>query len=87
MTTNELIQHLLYGDIEEMPLSVLGDECPTSEEYNAMNAEQQTRLAAAATVAAAMEGRLHPSGFLNTKPCGGIPSASAGCSETEANQP
>jgi hypothetical protein len=60
----QLVSHLIYGDIEEMPLSVLGDECPDAEYYNALDREQQIRLAAAATVKACLDGMLHPSGFL-----------------------
>jgi hypothetical protein len=59
-----LVSHLIYGDIEEMPLSILGDNCPSAEYYNTLDREQQTRLAAAATVLAWSQGRLHPSGFL-----------------------
>lgn len=61
---NQLVSHLIYGDIEEMPLSVLGDDCPDGDYYNTLDREQQIRLAAAATVQACLDGRLHPSGFL-----------------------
>jgi hypothetical protein len=60
----QLVNHLIYGDIEEMPLSILGDNCPDPDYYNGLDREQQTRLAAAATVLAWSQGRLHPSGFL-----------------------
>jgi hypothetical protein len=62
----QLVNHLIYGDIEEMPLSILGDDCPDVEYYNTLDREQQTRLAAAATVLAWSQGKLHPSGFLLT---------------------
>lgn len=64
MTT--LIQHLLYGDVHEMPLSVLGDECPDAAAYNKMDEEQQLRLQIAATIKAWSEGKLHKSGYLWT---------------------
>jgi hypothetical protein len=48
---DRLVRHLIYGDIEEASLAILGEDCPTYEEYNALDVEQQTRLAAAATVA------------------------------------
>jgi len=59
-----LVRHLIYGDIEEASLAILGEDCPSHEEYNALDVEQQTRLAAAATVAACLQGVLHPSGFI-----------------------
>ena len=61
---SQLVSHLIYGDIEEMPLSILGDDCPDTNYYNTLDREQQVRLAAAATVLAWSQGRLHPSGFL-----------------------
>ena len=61
---DRLVRHLIYGDIEEASLAILGEDCPSSDEYNAMDTEQQTRLAAAATVAACLAGVLHPSGFI-----------------------
>ena len=59
-----LVMHLIYGDIEEMPLQILGDECPTNEAYNKMDAEQCIRVAAAATVQAWIERRLHKGGYI-----------------------
>jgi hypothetical protein len=47
---DQLVRHLIYGDIEEASLAILGEDCPSHEEYNALDVEQQTRLAAAATV-------------------------------------
>ena len=61
---SQLVSHLIYGDIEEMPLSILGDDCPDTSYYNTLDRERQVRLAAAATVLAWSQGRLHPSGFL-----------------------
>jgi hypothetical protein len=61
---DRLVRHLIYGDIEEASLAILGEDCPSHEEYNALDVEQQTRLAAAATVAACLAGVLHPSGFI-----------------------
>jgi hypothetical protein len=61
---DRLVRHLIYGDIEESSLAILGEDCPSYEEYNAMDVEQQTRLAAAATVAACLAGVMHPSGFI-----------------------
>lgn len=60
-----LVRHLIYGDIGEMPLNVLGDECPTQEDYQRLETEQETRLQAAATVQAWLEGRLHHSGYIH----------------------
>lgn len=59
-----IVAHLLYGDIDEMPLDVLGDECPTVEAYNKLDVEQSTRIAAAATVQAWIERRLHKGGYI-----------------------
>jgi len=59
-----LVTHLLYGDIEEMPLAVLDVECPDTEKYDLLDTEQKTRLAAAATVQAWLNGRLHVNGYL-----------------------
>ena len=63
-----LVEHLLFGDIDEMPLGILkiklsemGD-CWTDP--SGLNEEQQTRLATAATVQAWIEGRLHKGGFI-----------------------
>jgi hypothetical protein len=64
VTLDRLARHLIYGDIEEASLAILGADCPSHEEYNAMDIEQQTRLAAAASVAACLAGILHPSGFI-----------------------
>jgi len=59
-----LVTHLLYGDIEEMPLAVLDVECPDREKYESLDTEQQIRFAAAATVQAWLAGRLHINGYL-----------------------
>ena len=66
ITLDNIVQHLIYGDIEEMPLSILGDDCPSAEQFAGLDQEQQTRLASAATVLACLQGRLHPSGYLIT---------------------
>lgn len=63
-TQEKLIDHIIYGDIDEMPLSILGDECPIEFYYNKMDSEQQTRLACAATIKAFFENKLHKSGYL-----------------------
>lgn len=60
-----LVRHLIYGDIGEMPLNVLCDECPTQDDYHRLDVEQDTRLQAAATVQAWFEGRLHKGGYLH----------------------
>jgi hypothetical protein len=51
MTKDEeaLIDLILYGDIHEAPLKVLGDRCPNPIPYCT---EQVTRLSIAATLAA-----------------------------------
>lgn len=61
---SELISHLVYGDIDEVPLSILGDDSPGFEEYNKMDVEQRTRLAAASTVSAFFDDRLLQGGSL-----------------------
>jgi len=48
--TSELVKKLIYGDIEVVSLETLGDDCPSHEDFQKMDMEQQTRLAAAATV-------------------------------------
>ena len=63
---SQLARHLIYGDIEEASLAILGADCPTVNGFNAMDREQQIRLAAAATVAACLTGSLHPSGFIRS---------------------
>ena len=47
---SELVKKLIYGDIEVVSLETLGDDCPSHEDFQKMDMEQQTRLAAAATV-------------------------------------
>jgi hypothetical protein len=60
-----IVKHLLYGDIDEMSLSVLNEECPTQESYNMSDTEQCVRLAAAAaTIQAWLEGKLYKGGYL-----------------------
>ncbi len=59
-----IVLHLIYGDIDEMPLVVLGNECPSPSIFAQLDTEQRTRLAAAATVQAWIEGRLHKGGFI-----------------------
>lgn len=49
-TINDLIQHILYGDIDEVPLRILDDDCPDDITYHQFDTEQQTRLAVAATI-------------------------------------
>jgi hypothetical protein len=63
-----LVIHLIYGDIDEMPLDILGGECPTQDEYQRLDTEQATRLQAAATVQAWLNGRLHRMLRRNEKP-------------------
>jgi len=45
--TEEIINLILYGDIHETPLKVLGDKCPNPLPYDT---EQITRLSIAATL-------------------------------------
>jgi len=47
---SELVKKLIYGDIEVVSLEILGDDCPSHEAFQKLDDEQQTRLAAAATV-------------------------------------
>ena len=77
---SQLVSHLIYGDIEEMPLSILGDDYQDTNYYNTLDREQQVRLAAAATVLAWSQGRLHPSGFL-------LDNAKCGATEAKGTKP
>ncbi len=52
-----LILKLIYGDIDEAPLSVLGPASMSFDEWQGLDDEQRTRLAAAATVAEYFEGK------------------------------
>ncbi len=53
----ELILKLIYGDIDEVPLSVLGPASMSFDEWHELDEEQRTRLAAAATVAEYFAGK------------------------------
>lgn len=55
-----LAEHMLYGDIEEMPLDVIGAE---DTDMGTLDTEQCIRLAAAATVQAYFDGILHRGGY------------------------
>ena len=57
-----IVNHILYGDIHEMPLNVLGKECPRTPLK--LTIEQEVRLAMAATIQAWLKGRLHRGGYL-----------------------
>lgn len=57
-----IVDHILYGDIDEMPLDVLGDDGVHCDDEDV---EQRVRGQAAASVAAWLQGRLHRSGFLH----------------------
>jgi hypothetical protein len=48
--TSELVEKLIYGDIETASLETLGNDCPAHEAFQNLDDEQKTRLAAAATV-------------------------------------
>lgn len=58
---DEIVQRLIYGDIEDVSLAVLGEDCPSPERLAEMDDEQRLRLAAAATVRVWLDdrGRLH----------------------------
>lgn len=47
---NAITYILLYGDLNETPLKVLGEHCPSETKYNSFDEEQKLRLHAAATV-------------------------------------
>jgi hypothetical protein len=47
---NVVVYTLLYGDLHEAPLSVLGEHCPSDEVYRSLDEEQKLRLHAAATL-------------------------------------
>lgn len=57
-----IVDHILYGDIGEMPLDVLADDDMHCEHDDI---EQLVRSQAAASVAAWLQGRLHRGGFLH----------------------
>lgn len=59
---DELIRHLLFGDIDEAPLSAVSEELAESAASRQWDEEQRTRIAAAATVRLFFEGRLHENG-------------------------
>lgn len=63
MKQPSIINHLIYGDIDEMPLDVLGDECPNSVDFGKMDMEQIIRLQSAATVLSWLRGELHKCGY------------------------
>lgn len=46
----ELIDHILNGDIEEIPLGILNEHCPTIQDFQHFDREQHVRYAAAAHV-------------------------------------
>lgn len=60
-----LVEHLIYGDIGEMPLNILGEECPSQEDYQRLGVEEDTRLQAAATVQAWLNDCLHKNGYIH----------------------
>ena len=62
----QIVRHILYGDIYEMPLSILKSECPTDKQYDSRKGdlERETRLSAAATVQAWLKGNLHRNGYI-----------------------
>lgn len=64
-TLHPIVLHLLYGDIDEMPLSFLGSECPTQDSFQKMDEEQRIRFQVAATIQAWMDGKLHKKGFIH----------------------
>ncbi len=45
-----LVLKIIYGDIQGVPLSVLGEEAPSWREYNIMDEEQGIRIDLAAFV-------------------------------------
>jgi len=61
-----LTEHILYGDIHEMPFDIFGEETATKLLNNpdAEDLEAQTRIAVAANVQAWTEGRLAAGGQL-----------------------
>lgn len=63
----ELLNHLIYGDIDEVDLSILGNDRPKGEKFLKLDDEQYTRLCAAATVKAYFENKLHRGGYLIKK--------------------
>ncbi len=59
LTPNQqaLVLKLIYGDIDEVPISVLGPASMSFDERQELDEEQRTRLAAAATVAEYFAGK------------------------------
>lgn len=64
---SNIVMHLLFGDIDEMTLAVLGQIAPTQKELDELDREQHIRLQCAATVQAWIENRLHFNGRLFDK--------------------
>lgn len=46
----KLTSTIIYGDVHEVPLNILGDHCPSPKVLAVLDEEQLTRLAIAATV-------------------------------------
>lgn len=68
-TPEQLIDYIIYGDIHEISLLILGDKCPSREELRFMatlDVEQLTRLHIAASLTAFFQNRLHVNGYLTT---------------------
>ena len=70
---DEMIIFVIYGDIWECPLEVLGAEGPTSEEFEEMDIEQQLRVQIAASLVAYRDGKLSKNGQLYPLPEGDLP--------------
>lgn len=49
-TLHTLVYSIIYGDMHEVPLKILGNDCPDYATYKQLDTEQKTRLAIAATV-------------------------------------
>jgi len=60
-TPHQLIRHIIHGDIDEMPYSILGD---LDVSHDHMLDEEEARLRCAATVAAYFDGKLNDDGTL-----------------------
>ena len=55
-----IVVHILFGDIHEMPYSILGDAINLQFP---LDKEQRCRVAIAANVQAWIEGKLHKNGY------------------------
>lgn len=52
----QIVDMILYGDVHETPIKILGKKCPSQDKWEGMDEEQHLRLAIAATVKEKLRG-------------------------------